>query len=71
MSDWQTFTGEYDKDWYDVLPHGHRDTSRHVIPHCWPNAGLMCATDGSGRMWKPGECYIRKSAKHPLEASDD
>jgi hypothetical protein len=39
--------GDYDKQFYWVhLPDGSR-------VECWPNAGIMNATDGSGRQWRP------------------
>ncbi len=51
------WTKEYDyvKDHYQVLlPSGEK-----VI--CWPNAGVMSATDGSGREFTPdGSILIRK-----------
>ncbi len=40
--------GEYEKNFYWVWP---PDGSARVM--CWPNAGLMNATDSSGRRWKP------------------
>lgn len=56
IPDWKPFDGEYDKKGYDVLlPDGTE------VLWCWPNAGFMNATDGSGRMWGPGECQIRES----------
>lgn len=59
------WTGHYDKEHYVVLmPDGER-----VL--CWPNAGLMNACDGSGRMWKPDgvvrvERIDQTSPEHPL-----
>lgn len=48
--------GQYDKTWYDVLlPDGS------VVERCWPNAGKMVATDGSGREWEPGPIAVRVS----------
>lgn len=39
--------GDYDKQFYWVhLPDGTR-------VECWPNAGIMMSTDGSGRQWSP------------------
>ena len=48
---WEPFTDDYDYDKapYEVLM---RDGS---AVQCWPNAGLMNALDGSGRMWGPDE----------------
>lgn len=45
---WQEFTKDFDyeKIHYDVLLE-----SGDIINECWPNAGKMCATDGSGRKW--------------------
>jgi hypothetical protein len=43
------WNGEYEKQFYWVhLPDGTR-------VECWPNAGIMNATDGSGRMWRPAD----------------
>ncbi len=39
--------GTYRKRWYKVVLEGGEE----VI--CWPNAGGMESTDGSGRSWKP------------------
>ena len=40
------WNGEYEKVFYWVhLPGGAK-------VKCWPNAGLMCSVDGSGRHWK-------------------
>ncbi len=44
--EWLLWDGAYDKKFYDVWL-GKGD----VVIHCWPNAGKMCATDGSGREW--------------------
>jgi hypothetical protein len=49
--DWQDFDENFDyvKDFYEVLlPSGE------IIKKCWPNAGKMNATDGSGRYWESG-----------------
>ncbi len=41
--------GDYEKVFYRVhLPSGE-------LVQCYPNAGWMNATDGSGRMWKPDD----------------
>ena len=42
---WQQFTGEYEKQFYEVTT----DQGGGPFRHCWPNAGEMWATDGSGR----------------------
>lgn len=39
--------GTYEKEFYWLYPPGAARVK------CWPNAGLMNATDGSGREWKP------------------
>lgn len=45
----QIWDGEYEKLFYWVhLPSGER-------VQCWPNAGIMNSTDGSGRQWRPEE----------------
>lgn len=50
-ADWRKWDGEYEKQSYDVW------TDRHnVVMGCWPNAGRMVATDGSGRQWRPADC---------------
>lgn len=60
--DWATWSGDYDKEWYDVrLPDGT------VIPHCWPNAGVMMAMDASGRSFRPGTVEARYSPTHPAD----
>lgn len=46
MSEFAQWDGHYEKDFYLALIDG-----KEVL--CWPNAGEMCATDGSGRTWKP------------------
>lgn len=59
---WRAFLGDgdYDKEWYDVrLPDGQ------IVKHCWPNAGRMNATDGSGQEWGAGQCEVRLSPDHP------
>ena len=64
VDNWHEFDGDYSKDWYDVrLPDGK------IIKHCWPNAGFMVATDGTGREWKPGECEVALSITHPMDGS--
>jgi len=59
----QDWDGGYSKAWYDVeTPMGE------VITHCWPNAGFMTATDGSGRQWAVHSgIKVRLSANHPLD----
>jgi hypothetical protein len=44
------WNGTYEKDFYWVYPPGNAPRVR-----CWPNAGMMHAVDGSGRVWKPEE----------------
>jgi hypothetical protein len=46
---WIVWNGEYEKQHYDV-----RYEACKVQLHCWPNAGRMVATDGSGKEWFPG-----------------
>jgi hypothetical protein len=54
---WRPWDGEYAKMFYDVWVKGG-----DVVQQCWPNAGVMCAMDGSGRQWKPApDVAIRKS----------
>jgi hypothetical protein len=44
--------GDYEKVFYRVhLPSGE-------FVQCYPNAGWMNATDGSGRMWKPQDAVL-------------
>ena len=38
--------GNYEKTFYLAK------IGEEIVP-CWPNAGLMCATDKSGRTWEP------------------
>ena len=57
------FTGDYDKDFYDVLT-----PSGKIVEHCWPNAGIMNDTHGTGEKWDEyDDVYIRKSLTHPLD----
>ena len=57
--EWRQFDpAKYWKKFYDV-----RTPDGDVVGQCWPNAGRMMATDGSGRMWTA--CEIRLSAIHP------
>lgn len=49
-SGWFKWTGDYEKQCYDVWVKGC-----DVVLGCWPNAGFMCTTDGSGRQWSPSE----------------
>ncbi len=63
--DWEDFTLNYDyeKDPYDVqLADGT------IVKWCWPNAGKMCAMDGSGRTWDhTSGIKVRLSPDHPLD----
>lgn len=43
----ELWDGTYEKEFYWLYPPGEPRVK------CWPNAGLMNATDGSGRAWKP------------------
>lgn len=46
---WDGTKDYYEKRFYDVrLPDGT------IVEKCWPNAGRMVATDGSGRKWVSG-----------------
>jgi hypothetical protein len=45
---WVKWDGNYIKQFYDVLVDKY-----NIVLHCWPNAGKMCAMDGSGRMFEP------------------
>lgn len=56
------FDGRYVKAYYDALLPGGE-----VVEHCWPNAGVMCSCDGSGRVWEPDECSVRLSKTHPAD----
>lgn len=58
------WNGDYEKQTYLALINGKE------VP-CWPNAGEMCAIDGSGRTWKPEDgiqVRVCTVAEH-LEAS--
>lgn len=48
MPEFITWNGGYRKMFYLALIDG-------VEVSCWPNAGEMCATDGTGRSWKPSD----------------
>lgn len=47
-NDWQPFTGEYEKQFYEVRGEGD-----FVIKHLWPNAGKLFATDGQDLEFTP------------------
>lgn len=47
MSQFKPWDGSYEKTHYDVELH-----TGEVIKACWPNAGTMNATDGTGRRFK-------------------
>ena len=63
---WSSWDGEYEKQHYWLLLPRYlpslpgqtaavNDSSpkgRELV-HCWPNAGMMHALDGSGRAWSP------------------
>lgn len=61
---WQPYTLDFDyvKDFYEVrLPSGQ------IVAQCWPNAGWMNATDGSGRKWGPADnVQVRIDLKNAL-----
>ena len=55
---WFKWQGDYEKQSYDVWISGS-----DVVLGCWPSAGYMAATDGSGRQWLPGAVLaVRVSA---------
>lgn len=57
MGEWKEFDGDYDKKFYDV-----KTSDGKIIKECWPNAGNMHSTDGSGRSWtEKDNITIRKS----------
>lgn len=61
VSDWKPWDGSYEKEWHDVmLPDGE------VVEHCWPNAGVMCASDGTGRMWTHHDNIRVRTGRHPF-----
>lgn len=63
MSNWRPFIGMYQKKFYDV-----RLANGEIVKHCWPNAGNMCAIDGSGREWSDIDpIEIRESQDHPAD----
>lgn len=47
--EWHLWDGQYEKQAYDVWIQG----TCNVVLACWPNAGRMCAVDGTGREWGP------------------
>jgi hypothetical protein len=51
---WRKYTGSYQKIEYDVLLKNGK-----IIPNCWPNAGKLNATDGSGRRYGQGIMFRR------------
>lgn len=56
-SDWQPFTGDYEKQFYEVLLKGEGK----ILSHMYPNAGQFCAVDGSGKMIDERQVeFIRK-----------
>lgn len=51
------WNGNTPKKHYDV-----KTSDGELIIECWPNAGKMCATDGSNRKWLPeDDILIRES----------
>lgn len=67
---WFKWNGEYEKQSYDVWISGC-----DVVLGCWPNAGKMCATDGSGREWTKDQLLAVRVSEyqgrypHPFEKS--
>ncbi len=53
-SDWQPFTGDYEKRFYEAK---HRDGSM-AMQHLWPNAGNLYSTDGLGLVIKPSHGLV-------------
>lgn len=47
-SDWRPFTGDYEKQFYEVKRDGHA----LVVKHLWPNAGKLFTTDGQGLVFE-------------------
>lgn len=54
---WQAWDGEYKKEHYFIR---YKDGDRMVL--CWPNAGYMNSSDGSGRVWSPDPAFEVVSA---------
>lgn len=62
--DFIEFTEDFDyvKDFYEVLL-----SDGTIVPKCWPNAGLMNATDRTGRSWDANSgIKVRPDAKNLL-----
>jgi hypothetical protein len=56
---WRKWNGNYQKCFYDI-----QTTWGKTHIGCWPNAGKMNATDGTGQSWKPHQvALIRRSIK--------
>lgn len=67
MSEWQPFTGNYEKQWYDVLlPDGE------VVECCWPNAGHLHEMRGRSRQWdETSGVKFRPSTRDPWESQEE
>lgn len=54
VAPWMLWDGTYEKKFYDVWvkePHSNPPSGNDVVLACWPNAGKMVSTDGTGRKW--------------------
>ena len=60
---WRKWHGNYQKIFSDI-----RVNNGPTVIGCWPNAGKMNATDGTGRSWpKHRIALIRRSINEPPE----
>jgi hypothetical protein len=51
----RVWDGEYEKQHYVLTT----PIGEEVV--CWPNAGRMCSSDGSGRQWWPcADCLVEQ-----------
>jgi len=59
MSNFEQWNGEYEKVYYDIK------VGDEIIEKCWPNAGKMNASDGSGRSWKKDDNISIRETQFP------
>lgn len=55
MNQWQVYTGEYEKKWYDI-----KMNNGIIIKDCWPNAGMFHSED-SDYIPSQNVAYIRET----------
>lgn len=57
MSDWIKYTGDYEKEFYDI-----KLLTGEVYENCWPNAGTFHITGADGKVIDGNQvAYIKQS----------